>query len=443
MSEYISPKNTSFILLSFEGPDKYSLIGGLGTRIVELSKTISEHGFENHLYFVGDPSFEKTSINQKTILHRECGPICEKYPENVYSGEHEKIKMWNETIPVKIIKEAIIPAAQKGMMTVIMAEDWHTADSVIIIDQLLKANGLRDYCVILWNINNEYGLGEVRLSELSKACTITTVSDFMTKRIKALYGIDAAPIPNGIPSRVIGEPSSEMRGALRSCFNGMLLQKVARYDSDKNWISAIETLSLLKKAGCRPCLLMRGGAQMYRSEVISRINDLGLSYVTVALKEPNFEMITDALRRYSHFDIIEMDFFIPEDLLMVMYGTADIVFANSVYEPFGIVGLEVMAKKGIAVLGCTGEDYASDRINSIRTDSENPEELKNTVIDIMNDAELREKIRENGLKTAKTFTWDRALSILIDHIEAIAKDYNIREIGIGKLSKDAPMLAML
>ena len=51
----LSPQSLTFCLLSFEGPDRYALAGGLGVRVTHLAETLAERGFETHLIFVGDP----------------------------------------------------------------------------------------------------------------------------------------------------------------------------------------------------------------------------------------------------------------------------------------------------------------------------------------------------------------------------------------------------
>ena len=52
----IAPDNAQFVLLSFEGPDRYSLAGGLGTRVTELARALAQAGFTTHLIFIGDPN---------------------------------------------------------------------------------------------------------------------------------------------------------------------------------------------------------------------------------------------------------------------------------------------------------------------------------------------------------------------------------------------------
>jgi hypothetical protein len=42
----------TFCLLSFKGPDLYSLAGGPSVCITTMAETLSRRGFETHLFFV-------------------------------------------------------------------------------------------------------------------------------------------------------------------------------------------------------------------------------------------------------------------------------------------------------------------------------------------------------------------------------------------------------
>jgi len=70
----ISPDNTIFVVLSFEGPDAYSMAGGLGARITYLTQTLGTMGFEVHHFFIGDPHLDGIEAREKgkLILHRWC-----------------------------------------------------------------------------------------------------------------------------------------------------------------------------------------------------------------------------------------------------------------------------------------------------------------------------------------------------------------------------------
>ena len=52
----ITPENTVFVSLCFEGPDVYATAGGLGTRVAEFTESLAQLGYETHLIFVGDPN---------------------------------------------------------------------------------------------------------------------------------------------------------------------------------------------------------------------------------------------------------------------------------------------------------------------------------------------------------------------------------------------------
>ena len=58
------------------------------------------------------------------------------------------------------------------------------------------------------------------------------------------------------------------------------------------------------------------------------------------------------------------------------------MLANSGHEPFGLVGLEVMAAGGVAFVGSTGEDYAVPFLNGIVLDTDDPTEI-NIALDFL------------------------------------------------------------
>ncbi len=85
------------------------------------------------------------------------------------------------------------------------------------------------------------------------------------------------------------------------------------------------------------------------------------------------------------------------------------MLANSEKEPFGLVGLEVMACGGIAYVGRTGEDYAVPFGNSVVVQSDDPRELMTTYGTLRADTKLTASLRADGLITAQRFAWPRIL----------------------------------
>src|SRR5439155_799469 len=151
--------------------------------------------------------------------------------------------------------------------------------------------------------------------------------------------------------------------------------KVARFDPDKRWLWAIDAIAAMRDTGARPRLLMRGSRSPYADTVGARIRARDLSVERIAFSP---EATTRDLAQgvaASDADILFLDYFIAERTLRAMYQAADGVLAYSEREPFGLVGLEVMASGGIAYVGRTGEDYAVPLGNAVVMQSDDPREL--------------------------------------------------------------------
>ena len=84
----ITPENTVFVILSFEGPDVYSTAGGLGTRVSELSEALATQGYTTHLIFIGDPykPSTETRIDGHLVLKRWSQWVSKYYLNCVYDG---------------------------------------------------------------------------------------------------------------------------------------------------------------------------------------------------------------------------------------------------------------------------------------------------------------------------------------------------------------------
>jgi glycogen synthase len=79
------PQNA--VMLSFEGPDPYSMVGGLGTRVSELSAALAETGVKTTLIFVGDPTRPSAEEPTENLTYRRwCQWISAYYPGGVYDG---------------------------------------------------------------------------------------------------------------------------------------------------------------------------------------------------------------------------------------------------------------------------------------------------------------------------------------------------------------------
>src|SRR5262249_61267740 len=130
---------------------------------------------------------------------------------------------------------------------------------------------------------------------LAQAAVITTVSRFMKHQLWQ-WGVNPLVMSNGLTPDAFLPPKREAVAALRSRMrNRTLLTKIARWDPDKRWLLAIETVRMLKKLGWRPLLLARGGSEAHGSEVLAQAAAAGLRVLRHSSRTQGVDGLLDAL----------------------------------------------------------------------------------------------------------------------------------------------------
>jgi glycosyltransferase involved in cell wall biosynthesis len=428
----ISPENAVFVSVCFEGPDMYSLAGGLGTRVAELTEALARLGYDTHLLFVGDPTLPERETLHDGHLHlvRVAQHISKKYPHGVYEGEEEKLAYYTRHVPKMIYDEIALPAFGAGKVLIAIGEDWQTAETISNLSDLLYIHDLRNQAILMWNCNSLMSLHRMDWKRLAAGAAITTVSRYMKHRLWS-FGVNPLVIPNGIPSRYL-EPvdpalvSATRAAVVRGHKDRLFLFKIGRFDPDKRWIMAVEAVARLRHSGHPVALVVRGGIEPHGAEVMARARQLDLTVRDVSAKRPQVEEVAGLIAAAPKADIYNLEFFVPAEFVRVCYAAADAVLANSGHEPFGLVGLEVMATGGIAFTGSTGEDYVLSFENAIALDTDDPDEVAGYLLHLHHNSVEREKIRAAGRRTAAEFTWEEAIENLTGKL-----DYLARKAGIA------------
>jgi len=435
----IAASNTVFVFLSFEGPDVYSMAGGLGARMSHLTNTLARMGFEVHHVFIGDPGLDGVEIREdgRLILHRWCQWISKYHPGGVYDGEEGKLYDFTQSTPPFVVHELAAHAVSQGKLVVILGEEWQTAETMCVVSDLLHYCGLRDKAILFWNANNDYGFERIDWNRLSYTTTITTVSKFMKQAMHNI-GIKPLVIPNGIPQDILKEVDQKhvlnMRGMLDA---DLILSKVARFHPDKGWKQAVGAIAGLKKLGQKPLLLARGGSEPYGRKIMRQARLLGLKSKDITLAEDSrecyqqavfkedFTPYLEAVGKGGSGDIFNFLFPIPQSFLRVIYGASDVVLANSDYEPFGLVGLEAMAAGAVVFTGSSGEDYATHMHNAIVLDTFSVEEIQFYLGYLHAHPETKKMIGVAAKQTAEQWTWEQVIRRLICKLEYQAQNQGI------------------
>lgn len=428
----ISPANTVFVLLCFEGPDVYSTAGGLGTRVTELSEALASQGYTTHLIYIGDPTRPavETRLDGCLVLERWSQWVSKYYPNGVYDGEEQKLYDFNESVPYHIYQEIARPAVAEGKIVVVMGEDWHTAEAMCRVSDLFHWFGIRQKTLLLWNLNSLMSLNRIDWQRLNFVTTLCTVSKYMKHKMWQ-YGVNPLVIPNGIPTRYLAPVDDGQVSRLREIANQgdprrMFLFKIGRFDPDKRWMMAIEATARLKHSGHPVTLFVRGGIEPHGADVLRHAYNIGLVIRDVTAHRPDLDQCLEAIEQAGPADIYNLRFFLPEEFVRTTYRAADATLANSGHEPFGLVALEVMAAQGIAVTGSTGEDYAISLENAIVTETDDPDEIVGYLLYQRRHPEEQERIRQAGRLTAQQFLWDQVIENLLSKLEFLARKQDIR-----------------
>jgi glycosyltransferase involved in cell wall biosynthesis len=414
-----------FVVLSFEGPDGYSRAGGLASRVVGLTESLARIKGETHLFFIGDPDLDGHEVREDggLHLHRWCQWISRYHRGGVYDGEEGKLNDWNRSLPGWLATEVIGPAVARGRKVVVLAEEWHTAQTVVAIQRLVAARGWQSDVALLWNANNTFGAQRIPWQALRQTARITTVSRYMKQALWG-YGVDATVIPNGLQRSWLAPVDTASVLALRAVFPGRLvLSKVARFDPDKRWEMAVDAVALLKAYGASPVFLPRGGVEPHGAEVVQRALRLGLRVARVAWNDPGVPGLIQALRPAADFDMVRLDGYLSEDQRRVLYNGTHAVLANSGIEPFGLVGLETMASAGLAMVGATGEDYATNGYDSISIQTSDPMEIVRHAQALRRRPDVAMRIRRAARGSASRYAWDCVIDrILLPSVDELSLD---------------------
>ena len=422
----LTPETLDVVMVSLEGPDRYSQAGGLGVRARELCRATAALGFATTLFFVGDPQRPTEETVDGVSLVRWAQEVSKRYPAGVYQGEEEKLALLNASLPMHLVDAVVAPAAAAGRVVALLFEEWQTAQACVLTSDLLHARGLRDRCVILWNANNIFGFERLDWGRLAYVSTLTTVSRYM-KHLMWQQNVDPMVIYNGIPESALAPVDSDAVKSIRSAAaSPCLLFKIGRFSPDKRWHQAIDGVAELRAAGMPARLLMRGGIEPFGGEVLAHARRRGLAVAAWQQPVQDAADIAVALADTEAAPVVDLQTFLPDAVVPQIYAASTAVLANSGHEPFGLVGLEAMAAGGVALVGATGEEYARSYANAVVVESDDGVEVASAVRGLVERPQLATRLRAAARTDAGEFTWGVILDGLLERLRFVCEHQGVR-----------------
>lgn len=112
--------------------------------------------------------------------------------------------------------------------------------------------------------------------------------------------------------------------------------------------------------------------------------------------------------------------FVPEEEKVVLYKIADVVICPSVSEPFGIVPLEALSA-GTPVIISKQSGVSEVLSNALRVDFWDVREMASKILEILYYRELKEELREHGMKEVENLSWSKTAENTINVYRRVLK----------------------
>jgi glycosyltransferase involved in cell wall biosynthesis len=174
-----------------------------------------------------------------------------------------------------------------------------------------------------------------------------------------------------------------------------------------------------------PCKFNRENNQKYilslgKSTEFKGLKDLfaALKYVKFKRPDLNFTLILYGNEPFLQGESPVNTIYIyrPSDKeLVYLYQNADVVITPSWYESFPLPPLEAMACGTPVITTMYGvEDYAINNYNSIVIPPRDIKKMASSIIEVLENESLKERLKKNGPLTAKKFTWNKCVNKVED-----------------------------
>lgn len=212
------------------------------------------------------------------------------------------------------------------------------------------------------------------------------VSKWLQRHIKKLSGESVGYVGNGVDRELFKESDAPKQNILLGSIRG------ADWKGDFDLLKAFELVQVRNP----------------KIKIVLVLLNLEKNYLTKFLKERNISIKNYTLiRNASHKKNASL------------YANAKVFGFASHIEGFGLPPLESMScGTPVVTTICKGnEDYVRPGKNCIAVEPKNPEMLANGIIELIENQELYNSIREEGIQTAKKFSWRKVVERLEKELE--------------------------
>lgn len=384
--------------------------GGLGTACEGLVKGLSRNKASVIFVAPKTPTSGKANVKlisaMENIKLEEIDSIVtpymgeEEFKKEIMNMTPEKISLYGKNLfhAVHLFSERakVIAEKEKGNYDIIHCHDWLTYKAGIHAKRISRkplvvhvhatefdrtgGNGLNEY---VYNLERE---------GMHKADKIITVSNYTKNMVVSHYGIDPRKIEvvhNGIEMNENNFPDARINDGMKTVlFLGRVtLQKGPDYFVD----TAKKILGVYPNAR----FIVSGSGDML-PHVVQKAADLGIA------------------------DKVLFTGFLKGADVDRAFQMADVYVMPSVSEPFGITPLEAL-RNHVPVIISNQSGVSEVLNNALKVDFWDIDETANKVISVLKYNELREELRDNGMKEIGRLNWGESARKCMNVYETLLK----------------------
>lgn len=259
---------------------------------------------------------------------------------------------------------------------VVIAGYWDLIIDALKIDAPLKYYMAQGDIDIFEYENNEPIFRNITTIAHSLPVKIITVSNLMKRKIQKYYSRKSAVIPNAIDANIFYPIKNKSN----------IVPKILLIGNDK--------------------LAFKGHDDIIKALIV--LKDKGYEF--------NISWITPIKPTKDYSNGINIDYIIcpSQKILGDIFRNCDICITGSKYESFSLPPLESMAS-GIVSISAANEgvkEYAVDNENCLLYEPGKIDQLIEKITLLLNSVNLRQRLIEKGLETAKKYSWNNSISIL-------------------------------
>ena len=150
------------------------------------------------------------------------------------------------------------------------------------------------------------------------------------------------------------------------------------------------------------------------NEIIQAVTELKVKYSNI-----HFNWITQKKPEKNKIECVVSP---KQNEIGDILRRTDIYICASEYESFGLPILEAMCCGAAVITTDTGgcRDFVKDKANALIIEKHNIADMKEKIELLINNKELRKKIVENGLETAKKYNWDNSTKLVEQYYREIS-----------------------